>query len=523
VGIVQGRPAGSRHSPDSRPQLGAPTKPLKAQPFPAWCKANIVQSVDKWAGKPLKLEPWQRTFMGQAMERTGKRFKWESIALVLPRKNGKTALLSAYALYRLLTDSGQPEILLAAASDRQAGRLFEAVENYILRNEQLLDALIIRRWAGEISRKDGRGKILRMASEPSTLHGYNPSLVICDELGFWTKPSQRKGWAALTSGGGARDLKQTFSISTAGEANERADSILGGLIDRNEADGEVTKTEGLTISANEESRTLIWNYCAPTLDPHDAPKMKLANPASWITEEWLARQASNPELSEGEVLQLHGCVWSTAKGSWMRPGLWEACMASYDVPPDVEITVGFDGSYNDDSTAIIGCTIADEPYVFVIGLWERPAHSKSEWVVPREEVMAKMDETMTRYKVRELAADPPGWHKEIGEWEDRYGDVVVTEFRTQMRKFMARACARLHSAVVNETMTHDGNPRLAVHVANAVTKETPDGAYITKEYRNSPRKIDAATATVIAYDRAVTLYEQGQSVYAERGLLIVTG
>jgi phage terminase large subunit-like protein len=43
---------------------------------------------------------------------------------------------------------------------------------------------------------------------------------------------------------------------------------------------------------------------------------------------------------------------------------------------------------------------------------------------------------------------------------------------------------------------------LARHLANAVIKETTDGAYITKDGRNSPRKIDLAVAAVVAYERA---------------------
>ena len=38
--------------------------------------------------------------------------------------------------------------------------------------------------------------------------------------------------------------------------------------------------------------------------------MKLANPASWITRDYLRRQAENPELTDAQVLQLHGCVWA---------------------------------------------------------------------------------------------------------------------------------------------------------------------------------------------------------------------
>jgi len=104
-----------------------------------------------------------------------------------------------------------PEILLAAASDKQAGRLFEAVVAMVRRSPWLNESLTIRAYVGEIERKDGEGKILRMSSSPERLHGYNPSLVICDELAQWTTPTLRKAWAALTTGGGARTAAQTFA------------------------------------------------------------------------------------------------------------------------------------------------------------------------------------------------------------------------------------------------------------------------------------------------------------------------
>ena len=138
--------------------------------------------------------------------------------------------------------------------------------------------------------------------------------------------------------------------------------------------------------------------------------------------------------------------------------------------------------------------------------------------MPRDEVDAAVHQAMSRFKVIELAADPPGWHKEIETWAERYPGAVTSEFRTNQRKFMARACAKLHSAIVNQTVSHDGDPRLARHIANAVVKETPEGAYITKEHRGSSRKIDLATAAVIAYDRA-TESTPTESIYERRGLL----
>lgn len=54
-----------------------------------------------------------------------------------------------------------------------------------------------------------------------------------------------------------------------------------------------------------ESSTLVWSYEAPTIDPHDTKALKLANPASWVTKDYLRRQAADPELTDAQVLQLH--------------------------------------------------------------------------------------------------------------------------------------------------------------------------------------------------------------------------
>jgi len=63
-------------------------------------------------------------------------------------------------------------------------------------------------------------------------------------------------------------------------------------------------------------------------------------------------------------------------------------------------------------------------------------------------------------------------------------------------------CSRFYTAVVNQALSHDGSPALARHLANATVRETPEGAIIVKDRRNSPRKIDLAIAAVLAYDHA---------------------
>src|SRR5947209_14789591 len=109
-----GRPVGTASAPDRRSRRRKGLKPAEGtpKPFAEWCAANLVQTTDRWAGEKLVLESWQLEFMQEALEADeAGRFRWPSVALVVPRKNGKTTMLAAYALWRLLQDKGQPEIL----------------------------------------------------------------------------------------------------------------------------------------------------------------------------------------------------------------------------------------------------------------------------------------------------------------------------------------------------------------------------------------------------------------------------
>ena len=67
---------------------------------------------------------------------------------------------------------------------------------------------------------------------------------------------------------------------------------------------------------------------------------------------------------------------------------------------------------------------------------------------------------------------------------------------------MAPATDRMYQAVMTKTLSHDGDARMAAHFAHAVAKSTAQGDLVTKDKRNSPRKIDAAVAAIVALDRA---------------------
>lgn len=122
--------------------------------------------------------------------------------------------------------------------------------------------------------------------------------------------------------------------------------------------------------------------------------------------------------------------------------------------------------------------------------------------MPREEVGRAVDAAFERFDVQECAVDPWGWRAEQQRWADRHGETRVLEWNTADARRMAPATDRLFQAVQTGTVTHDGDARLAAHVAHCVAKSTALGDLVSKDKRHSPRKIDAAVAAIVAADRA---------------------
>jgi phage terminase large subunit-like protein len=68
---------------------------------------------------------------------------------------------------------------------------------------------------------------------------------------------------------------------------------------------------------------------------------------------------------------------------------------------------------------------------------------------------------------------------------------------------MVPACQEFYTAVMDKSVTHDGDPRLARTSRNAVLKSDRHGDRIVKEAKSSPRKIDLAVCAVGALSLAM--------------------
>lgn len=205
-----------------------------------------------------------------------------------------------------------------------------------------------------------------------------------------------------------------------------------------------------------------------------------------------------------------------ASDSWITSPEWGACTAADVVVADGDqIVLGFDGSRGrvkgkPDATALIGCRVRDG-HLFEIGersVWEKGRRDPQDWTPPLAEVDAAIRLAFTKYTVVGFYADPSGWSEHVAKWEARYGSRL--RVKATVREPIAAwprgkhtaaidAVRHLHSAITNGECTHDGSSALTRHILNARRRTFRAGYLLYKAYPDSPDKIDAAYAAVMAW------------------------
>jgi Phage Terminase len=483
----------------------------RAPHFADWCARHCVQSVDQFAGRPLMLERWQVAMLGEALAELGEDVAyWQTVVLVIPKKQGKTTMLAAYALYHLLEDQGAPEILLVAATDKQAGRLFDCAVRFVRSDPWLAARLVVREHEGQIANADGFGVLHRLSADSGAAAGYTPSLVVADELAEWMTPRRRRTWAALaTAGAAARQQARAFVISTAGEPLERVRGILGRLIDRNELEGDVERVHrALTVSRNHAGRTLVYNYDARTSDPRDLDAIAAANPASWVTRERLAELAANPSLSAGRFLQLHAGVWTSSEAAYLTLEQWRALTTPAELAAEDELTLGFRGA---DTSALVACRRADG-VLFCLGAWADAGADAEDADDAFEAAHANHRVAVT------YAAATPLWQTTVDGWRRRHGKRAVLDVAVDNPSpHTAQITERFRADARAGRVRHDGSLELAEHMMAAQLARARNLPYLATDVRRDT-PVSAAHAALLAWEANVLAAPAGPSA----GRLIFT-
>lgn len=468
-----------------------------------WVEANCVFTNGAWVGQPFRLLPWQRRTITRLFEvgPDGRR-RYRRALIGIPRKNGKTELAAALALYLVLAD-GEPaaEVYAAASSEDQADRVFEAARRMVTMGP--LEAVAEVAASRITSRADPYSYLQRLTSRGSSWHGLNIHGVILDELHTWTTDEQSELWAALTTGSAARRQPLQIAITTAGIDLRRSRCgrlyQLGRAIERGEQ--------------RDDSFYFEWWEAPGEVDYKDPAAWRAANPSmgATLTEEFLASELG--VVPEADFRRLYLNQWVLAAQRWLPPGVWDACAGDASFVPGGRIWVGWDASTRYDSSAIVAAQVQEGGRVAVQArVWSRPltisGTPDDEWRMPLDEMAEHLRALAEQYEVVGIAYDPAFVTWAASDLEAQ-GLPMVEWPQTDSR--MVPATRAVYELVVQKRLVHSGDPVLAAHVADAAPYYTRSGGTRLKK-SSSHAQIDAAIALLMAVSMALI---EGRDVPAD--------
>ena len=447
------------------------------------------------AGDPLDLRPWQQELVKCVYARDadgGLRFRTALIGM--PRKNGKSALSSAaFGLYSLIAEGIEGGEVYSVAAEKEQARIVFGEAKRMVETSELSELCTLYRDAIFVKSTNSVYRVV--SAESYSKEGLNPTRIIFDEA-HAHKDRTLFDVFSLAMGNRGK-LGQLIAITTAGQKTDMTgqDSIAYNLYQygKRVSTGEV----------DDPTFFMAWWEADPEADHRLEQTWRTANPGfdDLVSKDDFASAVLRTPEPEFRTKRLN--QWVSSMNAWLPTGKWEQLGTEINLDPETPVIVGFDGSFNGDCTALTYCTIPTDdtlPHIGLIRVWEKKPEDTDDWRVSTQEVEDEIIQFCQTYNVKEIACDPFRWQRTMEAMQDL--GLPVVEYNSSSPSRMVPACSKLYTAVTEGNLTHDNNPTLARHLSNAVIKTDRIGPRIVKEHRGSPRKIDAAVAAVIAFDRA---------------------
>ena len=498
---------------------------------------SLKHTKGEWDNKPFILLEWQkiivRNIFGVIKEDGNRQFTTAYVEIA--KKQGKTELAAAIALYMLVADEeAGAEIYSCAADKAQAGLVYKVVVDMISKCSALQKRLKVLKAAKRVIFAEKNSFYQVLSSEAYSKHGINPHAVLYDELHVANREMAR---VMLQGASDARRQPLNFLITTAGndmhsigfEIHQKALDILEGR--------KIDSTFYPTIYAADEkddwSLPATWRKANPSLGVTvKEDRMRLAYES--------ARQTPSEENS---FKQLRLCIWLKQSVRWMPMEMWDKCSFSFNLEDLLgrECYGGLDMSTTTDLTAfvlIFPPINEGDKYIILPFFWlpednveirVRRDHVpydlwKSQGFLQTTEgnvvhygfVESFILDLADKYRIKEIAFDQ--WN--ATQISQRLGDegLTMVQFKQGMHSFSPPTKDLMRFTLSGE-LAHAGHPVLRWCMDN-IHIVTDNNENIRPDKKISTERIDGAVATIMALSRAV-YQENTTSVYDGRGLLVI--
>jgi phage terminase large subunit-like protein len=446
----------------------------------------------------------------------------------IPRKNGKSELGAAIALYLLFGDGEKGAEIYSAAADRdQASIVFHVASQMIRQAPDLGKRCKIVDSTKRIVVPGTASYYRAISAEAATKHGYNASGIIFDEL--HAQPN-RELWDVLTTSGGTRRQPLVVAITTAGydrnsicwEQHEYAENVKKGIIT------DPTLYSYIRSAPEEADWTdeKVWKECNPALgDFRDLDEMRS-----------LCEKAKQTPALQNTFRRLYLCQWTQQETRWMPIESWDASAGVVEAK-DLEGEIcygGLDLASTNDIAAFVLVSPDKEgcydilPFFFIptdnirqrclkdrvpYDIWIDQGYIEATPgnIIDDRYIKNRIKELGKQYDIREIGYDRWGSAQIVPELEDEGFTVVPVG---QGFASMAAPTSDLMKLVLLRRIRHGGNPVLRWMANNMVVRQDPAGN-LKPDKEKSTEKIDGMVALIMALDRAL---RNTPSVYETQGI-----
>lgn len=416
-----------------------------------------------------------------------------------------------------------PYIPLVAYTEEQSDELAYGALYCIISEGPLRDDFDIG--LERIMRKSGAGKAVSLATAPGARDGARTTFQGLDETHRFILPRQKAAVRTMLANLPKRKLADAWSLETTTAFEPGEESV---------AEDTMAYAESVVKGEKKDARLFFFHRQAS--DRHDleaaeglrAAIIEASGPAAeWSDIEGIAEQFDDPTADRSflERVWLNRPTSGGAKAFDLAK--WDAlAVPDYQPASGALITLGFDGARFNDATALVGCDV-EEGCLFLLGLWERPSNV-NEWEVPAAEVKAVVASAFATWEVWRFYCDPPFWDGTVDDWAGEYGEERVVKWWTNRIRPMGDAVRALHGAIEAGELSHDGDSDLRRHIGNAYRKnlrvrddEQRPLWGIQKERPDSPRKMDAAMAGILAWEARGDAIAAGATATSEPTIMVL--
>lgn len=445
------------------------------------------------------------------------------------RKNGKSTLLAAIALYLLSADAEMgAEVYSLATTRDQAAIVFSTAKQMALREPDFRESFCVEVNAHNLWIEESGSKMQALSADGSVLDGLNISGAIVDEL--HAHPT-REVWDVVETATGSRTQPLIGTITTAGtnrsgicyEQRSYVCKILNATLHRHDGlgyriEGDAAEDEtyfGIIYTLDDDdewSEESVWLKANPNL----GVSVKLDD------MQRLAKKAMQMASAQPNFLTKRLDIWVNADSAWMDMRAWERAGATIEEIlkecADWDCFIGLDLANKRDITAMVAGFRRGKQWR-MIGRYYLPEDaiedsnnsqyrgwSATDQIISAGEsevdyaiIEADLKAWASQFKVREIAFDPGfGWDfcKKMAA-----DGLPMTELRPSVMNY-SEPMKELEVAVLSGRFKHDSNRAMSWMISNVVCHRDNKGNIYPRKEREE-NKIDGPVAAIALMARGL--------------------